>query len=194
MWLASRQSSQDLDDFDKISWIGNLLGGNPGIWWSSIANLRKEHARQQRTCLEVLWLQTMNCFGRRRMPFEEELRLLDFSQDNLGIFEFNTKFSQLAACIDWSRDKLEAALYLSKLNQTYVRHLRSFTPMPRTVDSLMDSTSLFDPSFLNLGKGLPAEKRVVSRDYPIKVRKPEVIRFQSKRPGHSQIRSLITKK
>jgi hypothetical protein len=73
------------------------------------------------------------------MPFE------------LGIFEFNTKFRQLAACIDWSRDKLEAALYLSKLNQTYVRHLRSFPPMTRTVDSLMDSTSLFDPSFLNLG-------------------------------------------
>jgi hypothetical protein len=127
------------------------------------------------------------------MSFEEELRLLDFSQDNLGIFEFNTKFRQLAACIDCSRDKLEAALYQSKLNQTYVRHLKSSPPMTRTVDCLMDSTStsLFDPSFLNLGKGLrlPVEKRAVSRDYPIKVGKPEVICFRCKRPGHSHIRS-----
>ena len=181
MWFSCRQSTVGMLDYDKITWVGNLLGGNPAKWWSSIANLRMDQAPLHRTNLESFWSQLRSCFGRRKFPFEEELEFLALSQGETDIAEFNSKFRQLAACVDWSRERLESALYLSKLNPTFIRHLKSTPPMPKDIELLMDSTSLFDPSFL------VSNKQPVGRfPHPQKmvVAKPERVCFGCNQPGH----------
>ena len=151
IFLSQRSAALQFPrEVDKITFIGNLLTGNPGKWWASFGRLTGVGAPSHRVSVDAFWAQLDHYFGSRKLPLEDEIELLGLTQSRLSIGEFNTKFRQLAACIDWDREKILAAIYLKNLNPVYIAHLKSSPPMPTDVESLMNSCALFDPSFLNV--------------------------------------------
>lgn len=166
MWLANRLGSDVcVDDYDLISWIGNLFGGKAGKWWSRLGILRKDQAPEHRRDLESFWVELRHVFGERKLPFTDELDLFNLRQDKLTIAEFNSQFRQLASCVDWSREKLEAALYLSKLNSYFVGQSKISPPIPTNVIKMMEKTELADPQFMPIlaqsSGGAESSRRVV---------------------------------
>ena len=55
-WLVHSLGSTKVDEYDTITWIGNLLGGKPGKWWIRFALERKETAPEFRSNLERFWV------------------------------------------------------------------------------------------------------------------------------------------
>lgn len=108
-------SESRADDYDIISLIGNLFGGKTGKWWLRLGLLRKNQAPGHRCNLNEFWSELRHVFGERKFPFSDELDLFNFKQEKMTISEFNVQFRQMASYMDWSREKLEAALYLSSL-------------------------------------------------------------------------------
>lgn len=94
------------------------------------------------------WSELRHVFGERKLPFSDELDLFNFKQDKMTISEFNAQSRQLASCVDWSREKLEAALYLSKLNSYFVGHIKNSPLILKNVNKMMESTELADPQFM----------------------------------------------
>ena len=190
MCLRSQSTHTLVDEYDKITWIGNLLGGKPGKWWSSFGLTTKDKAPAHRRDLEAFWEQLRLCFEKRRLPFEDELEFINFEQGGSDIASFNAQFRQLSAGINWSREKFEAAFYLSKLSGHYVNHLRSSPPMPESAEAMMASTSLADPRFMSLvtdsrKKGASSFPfRDNSNSQPVLVSKPERRCFECHQPGH----------
>ena len=139
-WFSNlnENSSELMDDYDKIGWIGQFLTGHPARWWATFGLEERDNAPPQRLSLVLFWEQMNSYYGIQKKPFENELTLLRLQQGDGDIAKFNRKFRQLSASIDWSKEKLEAALYMSKLNETFINHLKSTPPLPRNIDALMD--------------------------------------------------------
>jgi hypothetical protein len=74
------------DDYDIISWIGNLFGGKAGKWWSRLGLLRKNQAPGHR---DEFWSKLRHVFGQRKLTFSDELDLFNFKQVKMTIDEFN---------------------------------------------------------------------------------------------------------
>lgn len=189
MWFGGSSLLNDsVDDFDRITKIGSLLIGHPARWWSSFGLLSREKAPVYRTNLLEFWKNMDSYYGVKKMPFEDEMALLNLTQRTRDISAFNLKFRQLSANIDWTKEKLEAALYLSKLNDMFITHMKSSPPLPETVAGMMDSTSLYDPRFMAMirnSSGVAPQQRVShTKTEDIRVSKRESGCFHCHNVGH----------
>lgn len=156
-------------DYDVISWIRQLLSGQPGRWWTTFGLATIEDGPSHRTDLKCFWEQLELKYGAVKKPFEDELVFINMTQGSTSISEFNKKFRQMSAIINWNdKATLEAALYISKMNETFFKHLKSTPPLPKTFEGLMLSTDLFDPTYLTLFPSTRKTKEAVSSKTTVK--------------------------
>lgn len=142
-------NSERWDAYDYTGFVGQLLSGDAGRWWSSFGLVKRHKATRERTDAMYFWRKLEVQFGTNKKPFQEELDFIGMFQNSSDITEFNFKFQRMAALVDWENpESLKAAFYISKLNGTFLKHLKSAPPLPKTLEGLMESTSLFDPSYM----------------------------------------------
>ena len=86
IFLSQRSATLQFPrEVDKITFIGNLLTGNPGKWWASFGRLTGTGAPLHRVSLDAFWTQLNHYFGSRKLPLEDEIELLGLSQGRLSI-------------------------------------------------------------------------------------------------------------
>jgi len=147
------------DDASRIKFIGNLLEGAARKWFDHIEMAETDIAFEILNNLECFWMSLEKHFGHKSLPFANEIELLKLEQGNTRISEFNIRFKQLAAALDFNESAL-CAIYIKNLNDETVNFLKRTPPIPRKLDEIMERCAHLDSGFLASRSFVPRAMQV----------------------------------
>ena len=136
------------DDASRIKFIGNLLEGAARKWLDHIEMADSDNSFEILNNLDYFWICLEKHFGQKSMPFSNEIELLKYEQGTTRISEFNIRFKQLAASLDFNESAL-CAIYIKNLNDETVNFLKRTPPIPRKLEEIMERCAHLDSGFLS---------------------------------------------